>query len=194
MKTQEKDSPADHSALSGLLPRTLSAHGFALGIGSFFASVFLANGIMVFYALSTFDGVETQNAYSRGRTYNHVLEADAVQAELGWQVKVSASPAYRNEDVLLNVSVLVTGENGTRIALAPIPLSLRRPTMQGMDATTTLTPQGNGRYAGTIRLAVAGNWIAWFKATAPDGRSFVHEERLFVPPDPNQPSTEHVAQ
>ena len=190
MSHQESFSGGAASRPGTTTSKKLTGRGFAIRIGAFFGSIFLANGIMVFYALSTFDGVETENAYSRGRAYNHVLEAEAAQAALGWQVEINTSPTYEQTEILLDVTVRVTDKDSKAVALAPIPLSLRRPTMQGIDASTTLTPQGNGFYAGTIRLAKAGNWLAWFRATTPDGRSFVYEERLFVPRPPEEPHTD----
>jgi len=190
MSHQESFSQSAATMPSNPLSKKLTGRGFAIRIGAFFASIFIANGIMVFYALSTFDGVETENAYSRGRAYNHVLEAEATQAALGWQVEINTSATYGPTEILLDVAVTVTDKDNKAVALAPIPLSLRRPTMQGIDASTTLAPQGNGLYAGTIRLAKAGNWLAWFRATTPSGLSFVYEERLFVPRGPEQSLTD----
>lgn len=160
----------------------LSGKTFLIGLGLFFATIFLANGIMVYYALSTFDGVETDNAYRKGRAYNHVLEADAVQAALGWQVSIENIPAYTQDTIVLNVTVTLTDRDGNAVNLTGMPLSFWRPTAQGMDVSTTLTSQGNGNYVGQLELAEAGNWIARINTATPQGDAFVYEERLFIPP------------
>jgi len=166
----------------------ISGRSFLIGLGLFFATIFIANGIMVYYALSTFDGVETDNAYRNGRAYNHVLEADAAQAALGWTVTITQVPAYTATSLVLNVIVTLTDSSGEALQLSPVSINFWRPTMQGMDVTAPLTLQEDGTYEGQLVLATAGNWIALVKTMTPEGQPFVYEERLFVPPAPQTPA------
>lgn len=50
--------------------------------------VVVVNGFMAFYAISTFTGLTTGQAYDRGRAYNSVLEEAARQDALGWTARV----------------------------------------------------------------------------------------------------------
>jgi nitrogen fixation protein FixH len=50
--------------------------------------VVVVNGFMAFYAISTFTGLTTGQAYDRGRAYNHVLQEAARQDALGWTAQV----------------------------------------------------------------------------------------------------------
>jgi nitrogen fixation protein FixH len=50
--------------------------------------VVVVNGFMAFYAISTFSGLTTGQAYDRGRAYNNVLEDAARQDALGWTAVV----------------------------------------------------------------------------------------------------------
>lgn len=164
----------------------ISGKGFLIGLSLFFGTVFLANGIMVYYALSTFDGVETDNAYRKGRAYNHVLEADAVQQALGWQVSIETMPSYTPDAIVLNIAVTLVDRESVALDLPSLPISFWRPTVQGMDRATILTPVSPGKYVGQLELAQPGNWISRINTATPDGLPFVHEERLFIPPVPTQ--------
>lgn len=162
----------------------LTGRRFLIGLCLFFGSIFAANGIMVFYALSTFDGVETDDAYRKGRAYNHVLEADAAQSALGWKTAVETTPAYTDGAVQLSVSVKMTDADARGLSLAPVTLTFWRPTVQGMDVTAPLAALGDGIYRGTVQLAEAGNWIVRLRTQTPEGQPYLYEERLFVPPPP----------
>ncbi|MCW2573896.1 MAG: FixH family protein [Frankiales bacterium] len=52
---------------------------------AFFGTVATVNGIMVHYALSTFPGVEDDQAYEHGLHYNDDIAAAAHQNNLHWQ-------------------------------------------------------------------------------------------------------------
>ena len=170
----------------GQINGKISGKGFLIGLSLFFGTIFLANGIMVYYALTTFDGVETDNAYRKGRAYNHVLEADAVQQALGWQVSIETIPTYTPDAIVLNIAVTLLDRENTALDLPPLPITFWRPTAQGMDRATTLTLVAPGKYVGQVELAQAGNWISRINTATPDGQPFVYEERLFIPPVPMQ--------
>ncbi len=154
-----------------------------LGLSAFFLSVFAANAIMVFYALTTFDGVETDDAYRKGRAYNHVLEADAAQAALGWATTVEAKSSYTPQGVSIYATVKVINGDGEAASLRNPKLTFWRPTVQGMDVETVITSAGDGTYQGVAQLQRAGNWIVRLNAETFDGRPYVYEERLFIDPE-----------
>jgi nitrogen fixation protein FixH len=54
----------------------------------FFGIVFGANGYMAYWAISTFSGIEINDAYQKGRAYNHNLEAMKAQQKLGWTADI----------------------------------------------------------------------------------------------------------
>ncbi len=153
-----------------------------IGLGAFFLTVFAANAIMVFYALTTFDGVETDDAYRKGRAYNHVLEADAAQAALGWTTEIEARTSQSPEGVAIYATVSVTTLDGQTATLQNPILTFWRPTVQGMDVDTPVTAAGDGTYQGVAQLQEPGNWIVRLNAETTDGRPYVYEERLFIEP------------
>ncbi|MAN61615.1 MAG: hypothetical protein CMI60_06680 [Parvibaculum sp.] len=153
-----------------------------IGLSAFFLSVFAANGIMVFYALSTFDGVETDNAYRKGRAYNHVLEADAAQNALGWTTAIEIMSSRSPGGVSVYTTVIVTTTDGQAAPLVNPTLTFWRPTVQGMDVEAVVTAAGDGTYQSVAQLQRPGNWIVRLNAETTDGRPYVYEERQFIQP------------
>ncbi|MBG53820.1 MAG: hypothetical protein CML99_15565 [Rhodobiaceae bacterium] len=157
-----------------------------IGFGLFFFAIFAANGIMVFYALSTFDGVETDNAYRKGRAYNHVLEAEAAQAALGWTVTldVTADTGGGKDGHQVQATAIFKDLDGEPLDLERVELSFWRPTAEGMDTSTAMRMHTSGIYEADITLAEAGNWIARITTTAPNGTPFLQEKRVLITPTP----------
>ena len=153
-----------------------------IGLSAFFLTVFAANGVMVFYALSTFDGVETDDAYRKGRAYNHVLEADAAQNALGWTTAIEIMPSRSPRGVSVYTTVIVTTTDGQAAPLVNPTLTFWRPTVQGMDVEAVVTAAGDGTYQSVAQLQRPGNWIVRLNAETTDGRPYVYEERQFIQP------------
>ncbi len=162
--------------------RVWTGRRILIGLGAFFLSVFAANAIMVFYALTTFDGVETDDAYRKGRAYNHVLEADAAQAALGWTTSIETMASGSDTGVSVYATVRVTTDDGAFASLQNPSLTFWRPTVQGMDVDAVVTPAGDGTYQGVVQLQRPGNWIVRLNAETPEGRPYIYEERLFIDP------------
>ncbi len=154
-----------------------------IGLSAFFLSVFAANAIMVFYALTTFDGVETDDAYRKGRAYNHVLEAEAAQAALGWTTSIETMTSGSDTGVSVYATVRVTTDEGLAASLHNPTLTFWRPTVQGMDADAVVTDAGDGTYQGVAQLQRPGNWIVRLNAETSEGRPYVYEQRLFIDPE-----------
>ena len=62
---------------------------FLIGMILSFGLIFAVNGFFIFKALSTFDGIEIDDAYQRGRAYNKDLAAMEAQKALGWKADLS---------------------------------------------------------------------------------------------------------
>lgn len=165
-------------------PSRWTGRNMLIGFGLFFLTIFGANAIMVYYAITTFDGVETDNAYRKGRAYNHVLEADAAQRALGWTVTltITASDPSDNGSRPVAATVIIKNMDGEPVELDTVTLSFWRPTHQGMDVTTDMAQHTSGIYTADAELAEAGNWIARITTSAPNGTPFVQEERVLIAP------------
>lgn len=58
-----------------------------------FAVVVTANLIMMYFATSSFTGLETKSAYERGNAYNAQIAAQEAQDRLGWTVDFATESA-----------------------------------------------------------------------------------------------------
>ena len=64
-----------------------------VGLVAFFAAVAGVNAIMIWAAVSTFGGVETESSYQAGLAFAQETAAVAAQDALHWQVKAKVSGA-----------------------------------------------------------------------------------------------------
>lgn len=120
-----------------------------------FLIVTAVNGILIFAAVNSFSGLETDNAYEKGIHYNQALAAAAVNAQTGWH----AEPSVRiGTDGLRRLDIIITDRAGMPVAALVVEAFLVRPTNAGMDTAITLQDQGAGHYAANFKPTGLGNW------------------------------------
>ena len=143
----------------------------------FFLVVFAANGIMTFLAIDTFSGIETEDAYRKGRDYNQVIEEGRAQEALSWQAVMNAQSLGNSR---LGIGINVLGKDGLPRQGANVALTLMRPAEQGKDVIVTLQETEAGVFASEIDLPEPGNWKAFVTVTLGNGEEFRLETKLFV--------------
>lgn len=150
----------------------------------FFLTIFAVNGAMVYLAITTFSGLDTEDAYRKGRTYNATLDAARAQQALGWtaDIREAAIPAADGH-MLATVDVTFTAADGRPLDGLDVAATFRRPTLDDMDADAAFKPLGNGRYRGTVDLAAAGQWHLHLTATAPHGDRFFVKKHMMLRAD-----------
>lgn len=143
----------------------------------FFFVVFGANAIMTYVAVTTFSGVETDDAYRKGRDYNETLAKARAQQALGWNVSLQiAQPGPRQ----LSVSASIQGDQGAPLSDMVVSATLRRPTHQGMDQEGMLIEIAKGTYTRQFNLPASGNWQVNIKAQSPSGDYYRLEKQIVV--------------
>lgn len=141
-----------------------------------FAIVVAVNGTLIYFAQSSFSGLDTEHAYERGLDYNRALEAAAAQDEVGWQGRITLAEA---DDGRHELAVQFADKQAMPIDSLSVEAHLRRPSNAGMDLSVPLQRQGNGRYAAAITLPAPGQWDV--RIVARDGAlSWQGSWRLFV--------------
>lgn len=125
---------------------------------AFFGVIFTVNGIMTYMALSTFSGIETQNAYQTGRDYNERLEAAAAQQALGWQVSFDETFTATPDGADATVAVQVLDANGVPLTGLAGDLTFWRPVVRGEDMVAPLTETAPGIYSAQALLPARGHW------------------------------------
>ena len=163
------------------LPKTeLTGRHVLLALFAFFGMMLIANGIFLYYALSTFNGVETADAYRRGLTYDQrVGEADA-QAARGWQATLGYDRGRGQ------LSLHLQDREGFAVPGLTVTAEIGRPATDRFDRTLTLGQAEPGLYRVGAGPLDAGQWIVALEARRlRDGVSVVvyrMKERLWVKP------------
>lgn len=121
----------------------------------FFGVVILANAVMVYFAVASFTGLQTEDHYLRGLAYNRVLEADRAQQALGWEVAVEFRPTGARRG---RIVAHARDAGGAPLADAVIVAHLVRPAQSGHDMDVTLTAGRDGVHAAEVELPLAGLW------------------------------------
>lgn len=145
--------------------------GWFLG---FFFLVFGANLIMSWFAVTTFSGVETKDAYVKGRNFNAEIAKAEEQRALGWVIAVEAE-SLSSDEIFLTLTI--KSEQGEPLEAMDVKGSLVRPVHDGVDQELTFAALGDGRYTVVSPLPLQGKWQlqATVKDTAGRERRIVHD-------------------
>ena len=141
----------------------------------FFLVVFVANGIMTYFALNTWTGLTTDNAYVKGLNYNDEIENAKMQSESGWAVTVTNKPNTTKD------RIEVTLKRPTE-SLPPALVSARfiRAVQEGYDQEIILTHTGNGNYAAPVNLPLSGQWDVLIVVKSQNNRIFKVKDWILV--------------
>lgn len=122
------------------------------GMLAFFGVIFAVNAVFVYYARTTWTGLETENAYQKGLSYNDNIRAAGSQHVLGWQV-----PDIRLAAVG-EVQAMFVDRHKQPLNGLTVTAVVRRPVSSAFDQTVALTELGEGKYAGRLPPLSAGQW------------------------------------
>lgn len=114
------------------------------------AIVVVAGITTLWLAISSNDGLVTDDYYKEGLAVNQSLQRDHFAGDLGLQADV-----MRSEQ---NVRLLLTSQS--RLDLPKlVTLKLAHPTRSGHDQLVEMTADGTGMYTGKLAADVAGRWL-----------------------------------
>jgi nitrogen fixation protein FixH len=130
----------------------LTGRHVLLAFLGFFAIVFVADGIMIYKAVSTFGGLETADAYRQGLAYNQRIAAAATQAQRGWRDRLD----YVAQTKRLRVAL--TDGAGAAVSGLALTAQLQRPATDRFDQAVLLEPTGPGTYEGDAGGLAPGWW------------------------------------
>lgn len=126
-----------------------------------FMVVVVVNGILIYSATATFSGLETENHYEKGNSYNRDIEMAKRQDELGWQVeaKVSAlNPDAPDTKRHVAIEASFKTKDGQPIEGMAVRALFIRPVQPGHDVSVPLSPKGKGIYTTDADLDFHGVW------------------------------------
>ena len=123
----------------------------------FFLVVFLVNGIMLYFALGSWTGITTDDAYKKGLAYNDRLAEAEAQAKLGWQTRLAVP---KEAGVDSEIVLTLRDRDGGPVSGAEVRARLVRPTHEGYDQEVSLVGDGRGQYRAAVALPLPGLWVA----------------------------------
>jgi nitrogen fixation protein FixH len=142
---------------------------------AFFAVVAGVNAIMIRAAVSTFSGVETENAYQAGLAFEREMAAVEAQDALHWQVsaKVSADAGATL------IAIIASDAAGQPLMALQATGHLIHPTDRRFDREVPLGEDTPGQFKGRTDAA-AGQWTLVIELSREGTRLFRSRNRVFV--------------
>jgi len=120
---------------------------------SFFGVVTGVNGVMIYEALSTMRGVDTESAYQAGRMFEQDVAMLKSQDARHWQVDAKLTPAPDGT----GLELVARDDAGHVLTGMTASASFERPTDRGLDRNVALTENSAGQYYGKAQL-IPGQW------------------------------------
>ena len=142
--------------------------------------VALVNGVMIFIALDSWTGLETERHYRKGLDYNENLAAAETQALRGWRLDLDWKVASVSGDTrTIEMRAQFAERNGQALNDLSVTALIVRPTHEGYDFEVPLQAMGDGTYSATANLPLAGQWNVRIHALRGD-EAFQEVRRLQV--------------
>ncbi|MCF6216388.1 MAG: FixH family protein [Emcibacter sp.] len=150
-------------------------------IVGFFLVIFTVNGIMAYFALGTWGGLETENSYRKGIHYNEQITAAEKQAESGWEIYLRHSPeiitAEAGETGRLDIEV-IWPEND--LPPAKVTALITRAVTNIYDQEVILTKSRDNLYTAPLSLPLAGQWNVEILVKRPNGDLYKLKQKISV--------------
>jgi len=120
---------------------------------TFFGVVTGVNGLMIYEALSTMRGVDTESAYQAGRMFEQDVAMLKAQDARHWQVDAKLTPAPDGT----RLELVARDDAGRILTGMAASASFERPTDRGLDRRIALTEDSPGQFHGKTEL-IPGQW------------------------------------
>ena len=157
--------------------KRLTGRGVLAWLLGFFGLIFLANGIFIYYAMSSWTGLEVESSYKAGQAYQGEIDAAARQAERGWKVDAQLT---RDATGHASMRVVANDKAGAPVSGLIFTARLERPTHRAEDRTLTLAERESGLYVGVLDDLEAGQWDMRLEGKGAEGVVFRSRNRLFL--------------
>jgi nitrogen fixation protein FixH len=146
-------------------------------IVGFFATIFIANGSLVYYALSTFSGEEEASPYEHGLAYDKDIAAAHEQDARQWRVSVSALRA--TPGALARIAVVMRDAQDHPLQGLIVNATIEYPADKKLDRHATLSEAAPGDYRAETPLG-AGQWDLIIEAQRDGERLFRSRNRIVL--------------
>lgn len=157
--------------------RPVTGRTVLLWLGAFFGVMAIANAAFVYFAVSSFPGVDVDSAYTAGQTFAAERTRAADQASRGWQVDIAVAADNGRSTVF---SVTARDDKGLALPNIVFTGRLRSPKGPEFDRTIVFSENLAGRHVGDAGAILTGRWTMVLDGVRDDERLFrsVNEIRL----------------
>lgn len=155
-----------------MFSKPLTGRHVFIGVVTFFALVTAVNVVMISYAVGTFDGLDSDNAYNEGRTFNDTLAAARARAALGWTDTLTLAPGA--------LTLALVDRDGRPVSGLVITGQLRGLTHDDADQMLTFREITAGHYEAALGHPVTGRWEARLSTHTRDGTPIDFRQKVQV--------------
>lgn len=145
-KVEKKEEPADRKKYRRIV---------LWGLLTFFGVIFVANGILIYQAETSWTGLETEDAYEKGLKYNEQIAEKKAMNELGWEGEITFDKSSETTGML---KLSLVDKEGQPVRKSIVIAEFVRPTAEGFDDRIPLGEKRAGIYMGPVSLKAPGQW------------------------------------
>ncbi len=154
-------------------PRQITGRMVLIGFILFFGTITAVNGVLMYFALNTWPGLVTEDAYTKGLKYNDTIAASESQRLLAWDIRIAL-------DNNKKLRVHVIDGNKASVPGLEVETVLTRPLGDHNVVILTMRETQPGIYEGEFVTPIAGRWKADIKAVSATGSVFKSRQEIMV--------------
>ena len=170
-----QDEMALNETNAGRPPRRWTGWTVLFALLGFFGVIFAVNGVMIYEALSTLSGTDTDSAYQAGLMYEQAVAMAKAQDARHWQIDAKLTPSSGGE----RLDVSARDARGQPLAGVQASALFERPTDQRLDRSVVLVEDAAGRFHGDTDVA-AGQWDLVIELTRHGQQLFRSRNRVIL--------------
>jgi nitrogen fixation protein FixH len=144
-------------------------------LGAFLA-VTAVNGLMIWYAESSWTGLVSDSAYEQGLGFDRVLAESRAEAALGWRGAIAYDAGTGR------LTVTLADRAGRPLTGLQLSAQWLRPTQEGFDRVIALAELAAGRYGASARPPLPGQWDVRVTVRDRSRERFHAQKRLVIAP------------
>lgn len=154
--------------------RRLTGRGVLLWLFAFFGVTFAVNGAFIYFALSTFPGVEVASSYKAGQEFEGEVLAGRAQAERAWTVDAAVRPV--GDDA--SIEIHFRDKAGADLNGLDVRVQLIHAVDPNHDHAASLPEVASGTYRTVLPNVKAGMWSLTIEAYKGSERLFMSRNQL----------------
>jgi nitrogen fixation protein FixH len=143
---------------------------------AFFGVVAGVNGLMIYFAVSSFRGEVEAKPYEHGLAYNREIEQARAQAQRDWRVDAKVT---RLAHGVVAMRILLRDRDGKPLPGVAVQATLASPADRKQDVAVALVEGAPGRFEGDATLA--GGWRDLVIVATQNGReAYRSKNRILI--------------